>query len=137
MTIENIELTVTSISELAIIGDLKENKKLDDNESESDNYKKQKLRSWEENMAKYFEKLQPPSWGKHMADNMLDNMSITVKKLNLCFQNTSLYGYQTNFRLKIDEITLRTTDQNYAPKNQSDSLNIFKLITISRFSVSL
>ncbi len=57
MLIENVELTVSSISETSLIGITKD-KKRNESElglSEQENYKKQKLRLWEEKMVKYFE----------------------------------------------------------------------------------
>jgi len=66
---------------------------------------------------------------------MYENMSITVKKFTLTFQNTSIFGYPTYLKLKFDEFAVRTTDFNFTPKFNSDHLVSYKLIMLNKFCI--
>lgn len=47
-------------------------------------------------------------------------MQITVRKLSLTFQNSSLFGYETFLKLKFDELSIKTTDNNWVAKFNAD-----------------
>ncbi len=66
---------------------------------------------------------------------MYENMSITVKKFNLTFQNTSIFGYPTYLKIKFDEFAVRTADSNFTPKFNSDHLISYKLVALNKFCI--
>jgi hypothetical protein len=45
----------------------------------------------------------------------MDNMSINLKNLNIWYENHSLFGVDTRLRIRIDDITLNTTDLKENP----------------------
>ncbi|KAM3144515.1 Vacuolar protein sorting-associated protein 13 [Paramecium bursaria] len=127
MTIDNIDLTVCAISE----SQFKREKK--DGE---DNLKKQKLKLWEEKMAKYFETLAPPNWISKIVDSIYDNMSIHVKSFSLTFTNASLLGPDSVLKIKFD-MYIKATDSQFHQKFNQNPKFIYKLIEIKQFSIQL
>lgn len=71
-------------------------------------------------MMKMFEELQPPTWIQQIVDSMYDNMSITVKKLTICYQNTSFMGCQTSLKFKFDKLDVITTNSNWEQQFNPD-----------------
>ena len=115
LLIENINLVVSSICDnLEEKDDLnQENKAEEPSVNEMETYKKKRLRLWEEQTGKDFESMLPPSWIKGILDNIYNNMNITIKKIQISFQNKHLFNMETCLKLKIEEINLNSTDANW------------------------
>ncbi|CAD8125312.1 unnamed protein product [Paramecium sonneborni] len=129
--IEGVELLVCTIQEINQFTQSK-----DYQQQGVENLKKHKLKLWEEQMAKYFEKLSPPNWIQKIVDGIFNNMSITIKQFNLRFYNSSILEYKTVLRIKFDAF-IKATDSEFKQNFNSDLNSTYRLIQINNLSVSL
>ncbi|CAD8117933.1 unnamed protein product [Paramecium sonneborni] len=100
-----------------------------------ENLKKHKLKLWEEQMAKYFEKLSPPNWIQKIVDGIYNNLTITIKQFNFRFFNHSIFGYETILRIKFDA-QIKATDKDFKQLFNNDLNCTYKLIEIKKLSIS-
>ncbi|CAK91760.1 unnamed protein product (macronuclear) [Paramecium tetraurelia] len=131
LIIEGVELLVCTIQE---INKFTQNK--DYQQQGVENLKKHKLKLWEEQMAKYFEKLSPPNWIQKIVDGIFNNMSIIIKQFNVRFCNFSILGYETILRIKFDA-SIKATDSEFKQNFNNDLNSTFKLLQINKLSMSL
>ncbi|CAD8200188.1 unnamed protein product [Paramecium octaurelia] len=130
MIIEGIDLHVCTIQEA--------NQSAQNKDSQTqgiDNLKKHKLKLWEEQMAKYFEKLSPPNWIQKIVDGIYNNLTITIKQFSLRFSNHSIFGHETMLRVKFDA-QIKATDKDFKQLFNSDLNCTYKLIEIKKLSIS-
>ncbi|CAD8104021.1 unnamed protein product [Paramecium primaurelia] len=131
LIIEGVELLVCTIQE---INKFTQNK--DYQQQGVENLKKHKLKLWEEQMAKYFEKLSPPNWIQKIVDGIFNNMSIIIKQFNIRFCNFSILENETIFRIKFDA-SIKATDSEFKQNFNNDLNSTFKLLQINKLSISL
>ncbi|CAD8080873.1 unnamed protein product [Paramecium sonneborni] len=131
MIIEGIDLQVCTIQEANLFVSNKEQQ----SQQGVENLKKHKLKIWEEQMAKYFEQLSPPNWIQKIVDGIYNNMSVQVKSFFLRFYNQSIFGYETQLKIKAD-INIKATDKQFHQKFNSDLNCIYKLIEIKKLGIT-
>ncbi|CAD8184925.1 unnamed protein product [Paramecium pentaurelia] len=131
MIIEGIDLQVCTIQEANLFVSNKEQQ----SQQGVENLKKHKLKIWEEQMAKYFEQLSPPNWIQKIVDGIYNNMSVQVKSFFLRFYNFSIFGYETQLKIKVD-INIKATDKQFQQKFNSDLNCIYKLIEIKKLGIT-
>ncbi|CAD8151455.1 unnamed protein product [Paramecium octaurelia] len=131
MIIEGIDLQVCTIQEANQFVSNKEQQ----SQQGVENLKKHKLKIWEEQMAKYFEQLSPPNWIQKIVDGIYNNMSVQVKSFFLRFYNFSIFGYETQLKIKAD-INIKATDKQFQQKFNSDLNCIYKLIEIKKLGIT-
>ncbi|CAD8125695.1 unnamed protein product [Paramecium sonneborni] len=131
LIIEGVELLVCTIQEINQFTQSKDNQ-----QQGVENLKKHKLKLWEEQMAKYFEKLSPPNWIQKIVDGIFNNMSIIIKQFNFRFYNFSILEQETILRIKFDAY-IKATDNEFKQNFNNDHNSTFKLLQINKLSISL
>ncbi|CAD8061056.1 unnamed protein product [Paramecium sonneborni] len=130
MIVEGIDLQVCTIQEANLFVSNKDQQ----TQQGVENLKQHKLKIWEEQMAKYFEQLSPPNWIQKIVDGIYNNMSVQVKSFFLRFYNYSIFGCETQLKIRAD-IYIKATDKQFQQKFNGDVNTIYKLIEIKKLGV--
>ncbi|CAD8044814.1 unnamed protein product [Paramecium primaurelia] len=130
MIIEGINLEVCTIQEASLFVQNKDQQ----SQQGVENLKQHKLKIWEEQMAKYFEQLSPPNWIQKIVDGIYNNMSVQVKSFQLRFYNYSIFGFETQLKIRAD-IYIKATDKQFQQKFNGDVNAIYKLIEIKKLGI--
>lgn len=88
-------------------------------------------------MRKYFDALSPPSWIQSIIDNILGNMRITMKNFIIYYENFSILGTESVLKLRLEEFDIVSTDSSWNEKFFSNSNIQYKILSISKLSLSL
>lgn len=88
-------------------------------------------------MRKYFDALSPPSWIQSIIDNILGNMRITMKNFIIYYENFSILGTESVLKLRLEELDIVSTDSSWNEKFFSNSNVQYKILSISKLSLSL
>ncbi|CAK75254.1 unnamed protein product (macronuclear) [Paramecium tetraurelia] len=130
MIVEGIDLQVCTIQEANLFVSNKDQQ----SQQGVENLKQHKLKIWEEQMAKYFEQLSPPNWIQKIVDGIYNNMSVQVKSFYLRFYNYSIFGCETQLKIRAD-IYIKATDKQFQQKFNGDVNTIYKLIEIKKLGI--
>jgi len=102
-----------------------------------ESFKEKKLKSWESKIRKHFRELSAPSYVKKVIDNILKNMIISIKNINIYYESISLLSSPSLAKLSIKELSVHTTDQNWIPGFNSDRKTEYREVSIIGLSITL
>ncbi len=65
----------------------------------------------------------------------MDNMNITIKNLTITYQNNSLFHYETDLKIRFEELVLFTTDGKGNKKFVSKEDTLHRTLSITKLSI--
>eukprot|EP01017_Pseudomicrothorax_dubius_P006712 TRINITY_DN11974_c0_g1_i1.p1 TRINITY_DN11974_c0_g1~~TRINITY_DN11974_c0_g1_i1.p1 ORF type:complete len:839 (+),score=179.27 TRINITY_DN11974_c0_g1_i1:29-2545(+) len=100
-------------------------------------FKRVKLKQWEAKMMKYFESMTPPSFIQKKIESVLAGMRVNVRNLVIFFEDRNIIGVPAVLRLRLGELLAVSTDETWHMNFNPDAKMLFKLVSISKLSLSI